>query len=44
MQQHTVQQIAKGRKLASLKRALETFNTASDAHFAALNEWRNAAQ
>jgi hypothetical protein len=28
------------RKLASLKNALETFQVASDAHFAALNGWR----
>jgi hypothetical protein len=28
------------RKLASLSRALETFKVASDAHFAALEEWR----
>lgn len=28
------------RKLASLKGALETFKAASDAHFAALEEWR----
>jgi hypothetical protein len=28
------------RKLASLKNALEKFGQASDAHFAALNEWR----
>ena len=28
------------RKLASLKNALEAFRAASDAHFAALEEWR----
>jgi len=28
------------RKLGSLERALETFNGASEAHFAALDEWR----
>ena len=28
------------RKLAGLKNALEKFQQASDAHFAALNEWR----
>jgi len=28
------------RKLASLSRALETFNVASEAHFAALEAWR----
>jgi len=28
------------RKLAGLKNALEKFGQASDAHFAALNEWR----
>jgi len=30
------------RKLASLKNALETFQAASDAHFAVLEEWRKS--